>query len=184
VYRLGLPASSYTSVAIDDGFAAETPNGSNMLTHIAFDGTLRSSSLALSTDNANNRLAWSGSELRLLYQAVGGFLQRVGAAGGRIGNPTPINAGPGYALDYDTLLAIGPDSVVHVTESSSSNYVENLVRLDSNGVPVVPPVPVVRANYAVTLQAVAQGGDAVVAWTAPSNLRPTRIELARVRLAP
>ncbi|HEV3189049.1 MAG TPA: hypothetical protein VGY54_01060, partial [Polyangiaceae bacterium] len=111
-------------------------------------------------------------------------LQRVGAAGGRIGNPTPINAGPGYALDYDTLLAIGPDSVVHVTESSSSNYVENLVRLDSNGVPVVPPVPVVRANYAVTLQAVAQGGDAVVAWTAPSNLRPTRIELARVRLAP
>jgi hypothetical protein len=36
----------------------------------------------------------------------------------------------------------------------------------------------------MNLQTVSQGGDAIVAWVAPSNLRPTRIDLARVRLAP
>src|SRR5260370_5825661 len=112
------------------------------------------------------------------------FLQRISAAGALIGNPVPIADGPGYALDHNALLALGPDSVVHVTQSANSHYSENLVRLDLNGVPVLPPVAIVRANYAVSLQTVAQGGDAAVAWTAPSNLRPTRIELARGRLTP
>jgi hypothetical protein len=177
-YDRGLPADSYSSVAIDDGFAVETPN---TLYDVAFDGTFRSNSLALSMSNTDDKLAWSGSELRLLGM---GFLQRISAAGALIGNPAPIAAGPGYALDHDTLLAIGPDSVVHVTQNANSHYSEELVRFDSSGTPVLPPVPVVHANYGVNLQTVAQGGDAVVAWIAPANLRPTRIELARVRLTP
>ncbi len=188
----------YSSVAVDDGFAVETEHQlSHALSHVAFDGTIRSNPLALPMENTNVKLAWSGSELRLLYQTLGkysfieastgpgmAFLQRISAAGALIGNPVPIADGPGYALDHNALLALGPDSVVHVTQSANSHYSENLVRLDLNGVPVLPPVAIVRANYAVSLQTVAQGGDAAVAWTAPSNLRPTRIELARVRLTP
>jgi hypothetical protein len=185
----------YSSVAVDNGFALEMED---RLSHVAFDGSIRTDTLGIfRNDVLAVRLAWSGSELRLLYQTRGaysfaeasvepgmGFLQRLSSAGALMGSPASIDPGPGNTLDYDTLLTTGPDSVVHVTQSANSRYVEDLVYLDSTGTPVLPPVPVVRANYSANLQSVSQGGNAIVAWVAPSNLRPTRIELARVRLAP
>jgi hypothetical protein len=199
--QVTLPGSDPSTLAMSDGFEATATQGPGArsfpdysgarLFHIAFDGVVRNDEKLNAFDSA--RLSGAGSEIHLLYrspptypstQPGPGFLQRIRAAGAPIGNPAPIDAGSGYALAYDTLLSIGPDSVVHVTQGANSRHVENLMRLDPSGVPVLPPVPAIRANYAVTLQAVAQGGDAVVAWTAPSNLRPTRIELARVRLTP
>jgi hypothetical protein len=179
-------------VALADGFeAAGNNNGGPRLLHIALDGTVREDAMLPSLDSTI--LAWSGSTIRLLYrtsppypstQPGPTFVQRISAAGALLGNPTPIDAGAGNDLDDDTLLALGPDSVVHVTQSANSHHSEALVRLDSTGAPVLPPLSVAHANSALKLQTVAQGSDAVVAWIAPSNSRPTRLELARVRLAP
>ncbi len=194
----------YSSVPLGDGLALANLWSSIDLWYFTIDGSV-SKRLTVSPDNNFSfgylapfvpKIGWSGTELRLLYRPSiqlrndgtitlrTPLLQRISPAFAVVGNPVPIDAGPTYALDYDTLLAFGADSVVHVTQSANSRYVENLVRFDSSGTLVLPPVPVVRANYAVNLQPVAQGGDAVVAWVAPSNVRPTRIELARVRLAP
>ncbi|HEV3190144.1 MAG TPA: hypothetical protein VGY54_06580, partial [Polyangiaceae bacterium] len=72
--RPGRPFWAYSSVAVEDGFAVETtPQG---LSHVAFDGTLRATPLAPSTTNTNVKLAWSGSELRLLYQTLGEYSVR------------------------------------------------------------------------------------------------------------
>ncbi len=181
-------------VATNDGFevVANDYNGAG-LSHIALDGTVREDARLPSLASLN--LAWSGSTIRLLLQTPGqyggpspnpenGFLQRISAAGALLGNPTRVDAGKGYALDDDTLLALGPDSVVHTTQGANSHYSEELVRLDPSGARVMPPVTVVRANYAVSLQTVAQAGDAVVAWSPASSEGHARIELARVRLAP
>ena len=190
-----LGALTTAIVATNDGFEIATNdyNGTR-LSHVALDGTVRDDTILPSFDSMN--LTWSGSTLRLLLQTHSGsvdpllpkpetgFLERISQAGALLSHPTPIDAGTGYAISKDTLLAVGPDSVVHVTQSASSHYSEELVRFDSTGVRVLPPVPVVRANYAMTLQTVAQAGDAVVAWSPASSEGHARIELARVRLAP
>jgi hypothetical protein len=135
---------AYSSVAVDDGFAVETTDhGLSHLSHVALDRTIRINSLATSTQITNVKLAWSGSELRLLYQTLGNysvveasygpgmaFLQRISAAGALIGNPALIADRAGYALNHNTLLALGPDSVVHVTESANSHYSACAARLE------------------------------------------------------
>jgi hypothetical protein len=183
----GLPAPT-SIAATPEGFEAVWYYQVGVrLKHIALDGTVREDATFGMSTTDWARVAWSGSEIRLLYGVYGatgaGFLQAVSAAVAPIGNPVPINTG-GYALDHDVLLAIGPDTVVHLTQSANSHFSEYLVRLDARGTPALPPVPVVAANYAATLKAVAQGGDAIVAWIDGSTTRPARIQLARVRLTP
>jgi hypothetical protein len=160
------------------------------LFYVGLDGSLRTDAHT-TTHNwfaSPSVIAWSGLELRLLYDCVtdagsGTCFQRFSPSGLSVSGPSVLGGpvgGRASALAGDSHTGI-------LREGSAEDPALGFAfeTIDSSGAVVAAPQTVSRDPGTDAVQMVAQGGDAVVAWIGSdlSGLQP-RLEMARVRLTP
>jgi hypothetical protein len=160
------------------------------LVHLGLDGTSRSDLVSGPTvSNPIKALAWSGSEIRIMYDereappgdsdglGNGTFLQRFTAAGAKVGSRSVVTL-PSFG-NAASSLANGSDTFI-----LESGVRANLMHFDIDGKLVGTALPIVQAASSNQIRMVSQGGDAIVAWlVGAKGYRQKRFELARIRLA-
>jgi hypothetical protein len=197
-------AGYVVGTAVDNGFAlaasvpGPTGNAATQLFHLASDGTLTRG--ALIGAGSPSGLAWSGSDLRLSYEAEavleGGaqqamYVQRATRDGALVGAPQ-IFESFSTALVTNPLFAVGDDTVVlrYLEGSLASSMI--LGRWTSQQSLSWPEVTFASAPLLAAPQLGQQGGDAIVAFIDGyyflSGIFPTtaaaRLSLERIRITP
>jgi hypothetical protein len=178
------------ATSVDDGFALAAyvnPSYDVQLFHLALDGTLRSGASIPEQPHGNLpkpiALAWTGSDLRLLYevdvipstgltQAV--LWQLATRDGALVGGPVTISTG---GPEVVRLLPSGTDTVALRRDFGLGTL--SVLRLTASGMPAWPELTVMRAGYFLSPDIALQGGDAIVGW-----IDNPRLSFERVRITP